>query len=97
MIEPENCKTLAEVRAGVDETDERIVSLLATRFRFMDAAARIKQSREAVRDEERKAAVLDHVGRAANAAGLPHDLIARVYDMLIEGSIAFELERFDAR
>lgn len=97
MIEPEQCQTMAEVRAGVDAVDEQIVALLSTRFRFMDAAARIKPSRDKVRDEERKAAVLDHVRSSAAAAGSPFDVIARVYDTLIEASIAYELERFDAR
>jgi len=45
----------------------------------------------------RKAAVIDHVRRAAAAAGVPTELAANLYDMLIEGSIAYELEKFDAR
>jgi len=50
MIEPELCCTMAEVRASIDELDDEIVGLLAKRFRFMDAAARIKESRDQVRD-----------------------------------------------
>ena len=97
MTEPEQCQSMAEVRAGVDELDGRIVALLAVRFRFMDAAARIKPTRDKVRDEERKAAVLDHVRTDASAAGAPADAIASVYDRLVEASIAYELERFNAR
>lgn len=88
---------MADVRAGVDQLDERIVELLASRFRFMDAAARIKQDRHEVRDEERKAAVLDHVRSAAIAAGAPAGLIVRIYDHLVEASIGYEFERFDSR
>ncbi|MFQ3665851.1 MAG: chorismate mutase, partial [Sphingomonadaceae bacterium] len=36
---------MAEVRLGVDAIDRALVALLAERFRFMDAAARIKQDR----------------------------------------------------
>jgi isochorismate pyruvate lyase len=97
MIEPEECRTMTEVRAGVDALDEEIVALLARRFRFMDAAARIKPLRSQVRDEERKAAVIEHVRSAAASSGAPGDLIAGVYDRLIEDSIAYELERFDER
>ncbi|HEX8839731.1 MAG TPA: chorismate mutase [Sphingomicrobium sp.] len=97
MIEPEQCQTMAEVRAGVDELDRRIVALLSTRFRFMDAAARIKPTRDKVRDEERKAAVLDHVRAEARAVGAPAEVIVTVYDALVEASIGYELERFDAR
>ena len=97
MIEPEQCQSMAEVRAGVDALDRRIVALLAARFRFMDAAARIKPSRDKVRDEDRKSAVLDHVRAEANAARAPADVIVGVYDALVEASIAYELKRFDAR
>ena len=97
MIAPEDCRSMIEVRAGVDEIDEEIVRLLGVRFRFMEAAARIKPNREDVRDEERKTAVIDHVRQCAGPAGVPLELAARLYDTLIEGSIAYELERFDAR
>ena len=88
---------MTEVRAGVDEIDHEIVRLLGLRFRFMETAARIKSNREDVRDEERKAAVIDHVRQCASAEGVPVELAAHLYDRLIEGSIAYELERFDAR
>lgn len=86
---------MAQVRAGVDMLDEQIVTLLAKRFRFMDAAARIKQSRDQVRDEERKAAVLNNVRLKAESLRSPSREIAQVYDELVEASIAYELKRFD--
>jgi len=95
MVEPEECQSMAEVRAGVDEVDERIVALLAVRMRFMDAAARIKSRRDQVRDEDRKAAVIAHARDAAARFGFPPAVAARLYDELIEASISHELERFD--
>ena len=71
MIDPEQCRTMAEVRAGVDALDERIVALLAVRTRFMDAAARIKERRDQVRDEPRKAAVIAHARAVAEREGMP--------------------------
>ena len=65
MIEPEQCRTMAEVRAGVDRLDDELVALLARRFRFMDAAARVKLNRDDVRDETRKADVIERVRRSA--------------------------------
>lgn len=93
--DPGNCTSMAEVRAGVDETDRRIVALIARRFAFMDAAARIKQARSAVRDERRKADVLAKAAAAAAHAGVDRGLIARLYEDLIETSIAHELAEFD--
>jgi isochorismate pyruvate lyase len=88
---------MTEVRAGIDALDRRIVTLLAERMRYIEAAARIKPTREAVRDEARKAAVIDHARAVAAEAGFPPELAGAVYEVLVEGSIAHELERFDGR
>ena len=94
-LDPEDCTTMSEVRAGVDEVDQAIVDLIALRFGYMEAAARIKQARGAVRDEARKADVLAKVDAAADEAGLDRALIASLYEQLIEASIAYEFEEFD--
>ena len=88
MIDPDACTTMTEVRAGVDDVDRRIVALLARRFGYMDAAARIKPTREAVRDEARKAAVKANVDAEARRLGVDRALMARLYEDLIETSIA---------
>ena len=88
---------MAEVRAGVDALDAELVALLGRRFRYMDAAARIKPTRDSVRDEARKAQVIDNVRKAAVAAGVPGDVIGRIYELLVEASIAYELDKFDSR
>lgn len=87
---PEDCTTMAEVRAGVDALDRELVALLATRFGYMRAAARIKQSRDAVRDEERKARVIAAAVAAAEAQGIPGDVVGDIWERLVEGSIAYE-------
>ena len=94
-VKPADCANMAEVRYGIDRLDEEIVALLAERFRYMDAAARIKPERSAVRDEGRKAQVIDNVRRLARAEGSPVAALAAVYDRLVEESIAYEFEKFD--
>lgn len=91
------CTTMIEVRAGVDQVDRELVALLVRRFAYMDAAARIKPTRGAVRDEGRKAQVIANVRAHARAAGLPEDALADLWNGLVEASIAYELDRFDAR
>lgn len=92
---PEQCETMIEVRAGVDQVDRELVALLVRRFGYMDAAARIKGDRNAVRDEARKAEVLDNVGREAAAAGLEPERLRAVWNELVEQSIAYETVRWD--
>ncbi len=92
---PEACQTMAEVRAGVDALDRELVALLARRFGYMNAAARIKPSREAVRDEGRKARVIANAAAAAAEAGLPAGLAEALWESLVEASIAHELGEWD--
>lgn len=92
---PEDCNTMAEVREGVDATDRELVALLERRFGYMRAAARIKQSRDSVRDEARKASVIAAARHEAERKGLPGDVIEEVWDRLVEGSIAYEFGEWD--
>jgi isochorismate pyruvate lyase len=95
-VSPADCRTMAEVRAGVDALDREIVALLAERFRYMDAAARIKPKREHVRDEDRKAEVIANAAAHARREAAPEAAIAELYDRLVEASIAYEFDRFDS-
>lgn len=92
---PEQCETMLDVRAGVDQIDRELVALLVRRFGYMDAAARIKTDRASVRDEARKAQVLDNVGREAASAGLEPERLRAVWNELVEQSIAYEAVRWD--
>jgi isochorismate pyruvate lyase len=96
-LPPEACETMAEVRAAVDVLDERLVEMLATRFAYMRAAARIKPERGQVRDEGRKAQVIANARAKAEALHLPGEAIALLWEGLVESSIAYELSHWDER
>lgn len=95
MIAPKDCTSMAEVRAGVDEIDRQLSALIATRFRLMDAAARIKPERGQVRDEARKARVIVNARANAAAHGWPPPAAAALWEVLVEASIAYEFDAFD--
>lgn len=95
ILDPENCSTMVEVRAGVDDVDRQLVALIRRRFGYMDAAARIKPDRSAVRDEWRKADVLAKVDASAANLCVDRALMARLYEDLVETSIAYEMDVFD--
>lgn len=92
---PEDCQDMKEVRVGVDATDRALMELFAQRFGYMRAAARIKGTRDAVRDEERKAYVIAQAVKDAESRGLPGDVIADIWERLVEGSIAYEFVEWD--
>ncbi len=92
-----DCTTMTEVRAGVDALDRDLVALIAKRFAYMDAAARIKPERGHVRDEARKAQVIDNARAEAVRLGVPEAMVADLWETLVEASIAYELAAFDRR
>jgi isochorismate pyruvate lyase len=94
---PTACTSMTEVRQGVDEIDRLLVTLIARRQGYMDAAARIKPDRGAVRDEARIQQVLDNVQAAAWTAGLSWAIAEPVWRTMIEACIAHEFDSFDAQ
>ena len=92
---PNDCATMAHVRAGVDALDRELIALLETRFGYMRAAARIKPDRSQVRDEPRKAQVIANAKEAAFTAGVPVGLVGDFWERLVEASIAYETEQWD--
>ncbi|WP_420143483.1 chorismate mutase [Sphingobium sp.] len=94
-MNPDSYTSMIEVRAGVDELDRQIVALLGQRFAHMRAAARIKPDRSAVRDEARKAQVIDQARAEAERIGAPGDIVADLWEQLVEASIAYEMDVYD--
>lgn len=94
-LPPFDCTTMTEVRQGVDELDRALVALLAERQRYMDAAARIKPDRKAVRDVPRIEDVVAKVKAEAQKVGLSPAIAEPVWRLLIDRSIAYELSVWD--
>lgn len=94
-VDPSDCLTMAEVRHGVDALDRALVTLLAERQRYMDAAARIKPSRDVVHDDARIEDVVAKVLAAAEAAGLSPAIAEPVWRTLIDRCIAHEFGAWD--
>jgi isochorismate pyruvate lyase len=97
MGKRKTCADMMEVRAEIDALDRDIVALLADRLHYIDEAARIKQSRDQVRDEARIADVLKKVEAEARRIGANAGVLVETYRTLIEASIAYELDAFNRR
>ena len=92
---PEDCKTMVDVREGVDALDREIIALIVRRQAFMEAAARIKNDRNTVRDEARIEDVVAKVKAEADRLGLSVEIAEPVWRKLIECSIAYEFKAWD--
>ena len=94
--DPDDCRDMTDVRAGVDEVDRLLVALIARRQGYMDAAARIKTNRSVVRDEARIGEVLAKVKVEAERLGLDWSIAEPVWRELMERCIAYEFDVWDA-
>lgn len=64
-------------------------------MRYIEAAARIKPDRSAVRDQWRVDDVISKVKAQAEKVDFPPELAGRLYEILVEGSIQHEFVRWD--
>ncbi len=97
LKQPESCVDMAQLRAAIDDLDQRLVRLLALRQGYIERAAMLKTDRGTIRDEARIEAVVENVLEEAKRAGLSAAIAEAVWRVLIERSIAHEFARFDAK
>mgnify|MGYP005847435623 CR=1 FL=1 len=90
------CETMDDVRREIDRLDRALVRLMAERLRYIEEAARIKPTRDTVRDEARIEDVVAKVLAEAARQDLSPAVAEPVWRLLIERSIAHEYEKFDA-
>ncbi|MEM1380854.1 MAG: chorismate mutase [Pseudomonadota bacterium] len=91
---PEDCHSMEDVRAGVDELDRELVRMLVIRQGYMEAAARIKPTIDDVRVPWRIEDVVEKVLESAKREGLNPRIAEPVWRQLIECCIAHEAEHW---
>jgi isochorismate pyruvate lyase len=82
-LSPEDCTSLADIRAQIDRLDADIVGALAARGAYVLAAARFKRSPDEVKAPDRVEQVIAHVRQLAEAHGANADVVERIYRELI--------------
>lgn len=91
MIPPQDCQSMAELRAQIDALDADLVAGLAARARYIDRAAQLKPAEGLpARIGPRVDEVVGKVRARADETGLDPDLVERVWRELIEWSIRRE-------
>ena len=93
---PDACASMTELRTAIDALDTRLVVMLALRQRYIERAAMLKKTRDAVRDQARVEEVVRHVTEEGRRMGLSPAIAEPVWRTLIEASIAHEYAAFDA-
>jgi len=94
MKSPQECDSMAEIRAEIDRLDEVLVRLFAERAGYIDRAAEIKAQVDLpARIGSRVEEVVQNVRGHAMTYGLPPDLVEKLWRRLIDWSIAREENR----
>jgi isochorismate pyruvate lyase len=94
MRKPNDCESMAHIRAEIDRLDEELVRLFADRAGYIDRAAQIKAETDLpARIDDRVEQVVQNVRRHATTYGLPPDLVEKLWRRLIDWSIAREESR----
>ena len=97
MKPPEECASLADVRAAIDALDEEVIRLIGRRAHYVKAAARFKASEADVAAPDRFAAMLQARRQWAEREGLSPDVIEKVYRDLVNYFIAREKAHWQAQ
>lgn len=92
---PSRCKTMAEIRAGIDCIDSDLVRLLTERQRYVERAAHIKSHRRDIRDDARIAEIIRRIRTEARRVGLSEATAEAVWRELLEQSVSHEFLVFD--
>ena len=92
---PEQCRSLEEIREGMDAVDRNMIALLARRLAYVRSAAKFKTSAETVAAPERVQKVLDTRREWAIQAGLDGDVIRGLYRDMVAYCVGEEKKEWE--
>ncbi|WP_089604184.1 chorismate mutase [Acinetobacter piscicola] len=92
MMKKEKCESLEQVRENIDQLDQQLIDLIATRQFYVDQAVRFKRTTEDAQSPERVQQVINKVRQKAFEVGTDPDLIESIYREMIQHFIQRELK-----
>lgn len=93
-MKTEDCQSLEELRRYIDDLDDKIVELIATRNAYVKQAAKFKQSIDEIKGDERMEAVMDRVRSRAMEFGVSPNLLTKLYKIMIDEMVEAEIAEF---
>ena len=86
--------TIKEIRNEIDEIDIRIIELISQRKDLVIEVVKLKRKDQII-DQKRIDDILKKLNLEANKHGIPEVLIEKLWKIMIEGFIEFEMEIYD--
>lgn len=92
MKNPENCKSIEEIREAIDDIDYQIMKLFGERYGFVKEIVKFKTDEASVIAENRQKEVIEKRREWAVELGLDPDLFEDIFGILIRYNIQKELD-----
>lgn len=96
MKQAQDCENMTDIRESIDNIDEQIVRLIASRAGYVTAAACFKKDETAVRDTSRVERVITSKRELAVQQGVSPDMIEEIYRVMIDHFINDEMQEWKA-
>jgi len=94
MKEPQDCKSLGEIRSHIDQLDRSLITAISRRQEYVHAAARFKRSEDQVHAHERQRTMLAARRNWAEGEGVDPDLIEVLFRTMVEHFVKAEMALF---
>ncbi len=90
-MKKEKCDSLEQARDRIDQLDQELIEMIATRQFYVDQAVRFKRTAEDVQSPERVQQVINKVREQAIQLHTDPDLVEKIYREMIQHFIQREL------
>jgi isochorismate pyruvate lyase len=94
MKTAEECESIEEIRACIDELDRNIILTLARRSSFVENAAKFKRTADDVKARERVESMISERRSWASENGLGADFIESIFRCITNHFIGNEMEEW---
>ena len=91
MKKPQECKSISEVREGIDLIDKQLIELIGKRYQFVKEIVKFKSNKEDVEAKPRYDEVLRVRREWAVQENLDPDVIETIYKTMIQYFIEEQL------
>ena len=91
-MKKEKCDSLEQARDRIDQLDQELIEMIATRQFYVDQAVRFKRTAEDVQSPERVQQVINKVREQAIQLHTDPDLVEKIYREMIQHFIQRELK-----
>ena len=93
MKKNNNIDELKKVRKKIDDIDDKIIKLIADRFKEIQKVTKLKDNHDQIIDHERITHILKTVQTKAKKNKIDQDVVIRIWQIFIQEAIKLEYSK----